>query len=722
MRQLRLMGSRLLGPLKSFRGHYRYITSASQMVMKNGGVMPFRPDMQQPILKSIVKQRDISELIVMVKSYMMSGFLNYGEMLLESVRINRVKEWDKMTNTISEEMSGLLNMLVKYNLDQGNATKAYEQLTLFIKQRNSLTFALFLKYYLKTGEQDMCRQVLKDMKVGGYLMDATIWEHFYRTRVFTRSEIDMIIPLLHSLDNGSEMVSVQLDDIEEIIPEPEKPNVRSVAQLDDIKAIESNSHGIDFIKKALTALKTSISLEDKYAVQEKLERDCLDAATEQFKLAMAQFMNVSGSPNMSQIRKLMVDWYPLLTVHFVDICRGSTEFIGQDGSTIYYSVLLAPIQPEKIALIALQELCRVSAIDSRFDGVPMARIATNISSCLEREIFAQQVFKNEFLSYIKLHPKKRMQILHNPRAFTKFMEKTRAILDDSPEARNAGWITAWSTSMKAEVGTFVAIEAIKLLKFKPYLEATSLVPAFSHELVGYNNKRFGVIKMQPKLYEALVSEPDFIAVEPSAMPMIVPPNPWLSYNQGGYLTHKQICVRLKEDPVHLSVLHEANANGKMDKILRGLDILGQTAWVINEPILKVAIELWNSGINVSTHERPPTEKTFEYRPLDSFESKEKYREYLSERANYIMEKGKAHSTMCDTNYKLEIAKQFTGVPFYLPHSVDFRGRAYPIPPHLSHVGSDLSRGLLLFAEGRPLGERGLFWLKVQLANMFGFDK
>ena len=72
------------------------------MVMKNGGVMPFRPDMQQPILKSIVKQRDISELIVMVKSYMMSGFLNYGEMLLESVRTNQVKEWDKMTNTMSE--------------------------------------------------------------------------------------------------------------------------------------------------------------------------------------------------------------------------------------------------------------------------------------------------------------------------------------------------------------------------------------------------------------------------------------------------------------------------------------------------------------------------------------------------------------------------------------------------------------------------------------------
>lgn len=54
--------------------------------------------------------------------------------------------------------------------------------------------------------------------------------------------------------------------------------------------------------------------------------------------------------------------------------------------------------------------------------------------------------------------------------------------------------------------------------------------------------------------------------------------------------------------------------------------------------------------------------------------------------------------------------------------MDFRGRAYPIPPHLTHIGDDLSRGLLLFAEAKPLGERGLRWLKIHLANLCGFDK
>ena len=41
---------------------------------------------------------------------------------------------------------------------------------------------------------------------------------------------------------------------------------------------------------------------------------------------------------------------------------------------------------------------------------------------------------------------------------------------------------------------------------------------------------------------------------------------------------------------------------------------------------------------------------------------------------------------------------------------------------MSHIGDDLSRGLLLFAEAKPLGARGLRWLKIHLANLYGYDK
>lgn len=74
-----------------------------------------------------------------------------------------------------------------------------------------------------------------------------------------------------------------------------------------------------------------------------------------------------------------------------------------------------------------------------------------------------------------------------------------------------------------------------------------------------------------------------------------------------------------------------------------------------------------------------------------------------------------------SSFRLTIP-QFRDVRLYFPHNIDFRGRAYPIPPHLNHLGSDVCRGMLMFDRPRMLGERGLYWLKIQLANVAGQDK
>lgn len=60
-----------------------------------------------------------------------------------------------------------------------------------------------------------------------------------------------------------------------------------------------------------------------------------------------------------------------------------------------------------------------------------------------------------------------------------------------------------------------------------------------------------------------------------------------------------------------------------------------------------------------------------------------------------------------------IAEEFRDHVIYFPYNMDFRGRTYPIPPNLNILGSDFSRGVLVFDEARPLGERGLYWLKVR---------
>ena len=63
--------------------------------------------------------------------------------------------------------------------------------------------------------------------------------------------------------------------------------------------------------------------------------------------------------------------------------------------------------------------------------------------------------------------------------------------------------------------------------------------------------------------------------------------------------------------------------------------------------------------------------------------------------------------------QLEVAESALGHPIWFPHNVDFRGRAYPVPPHFNHLAADPSRGLLLFDEAKPLGAEGLHWVKVR---------
>lgn len=54
--------------------------------------------------------------------------------------------------------------------------------------------------------------------------------------------------------------------------------------------------------------------------------------------------------------------------------------------------------------------------------------------------------------------------------------------------------------------------------------------------------------------------------------------------------------------------------------------------------------------------------------------------------------------------------------------MDFRGRVYPIPPHLNHLGSDLARSLLVFNQKQPLGPDGFNWLKLHCINLTGLKK
>ena len=61
-------------------------------------------------------------------------------------------------------------------------------------------------------------------------------------------------------------------------------------------------------------------------------------------------------------------------------------------------------------------------------------------------------------------------------------------------------------------------------------------------------------------------------------------------------------------------------------------------------------------------------------------------------------------------------------PSYHSYNFDFRGRVYVNTAFLHEQSSDNAKGLLLLNDAVPLGENGLYWLKIHTSNCFGNDK
>lgn len=199
------------------------------------------------------------------------------------------------------------------------------------------------------------------------------------------------------------------------------------------------------------------------------------------------------------------------------------------------------------------------------------------------------------------------------------------------------------------------------------------------------------------------------------LPMIYPPMPWKSFSIGSYYLRQ----------TNISKIFSENIEGKMSynkcnvsSIMKSLDLLSNVGWKINEKVLEIIEYVWANGGGKGSIPKRFNDKIISKEILKNKTFKEKLSLLKECQTNR-----ETHSLRCDFLIKLQIAKDFRNVKeFYFPHNVDYRGRTYPISPHLNHVGNDLCRGLLEYSTEKPLGERGLRWLKIHLANVIGKDK
>ncbi|EFA08534.1 DNA-directed RNA polymerase, mitochondrial [Tribolium castaneum] len=218
------------------------------------------------------------------------------------------------------------------------------------------------------------------------------------------------------------------------------------------------------------------------------------------------------------------------------------------------------------------------------------------------------------------------------------------------------------------------------------------------------------------------SMPETLTFPANELPMFCPPVPWTCVDNGGYLIVPCEVVRL---PPQATSQKQRLYQSEVQQLYPPLDALNQlaaVAWKVNTDVLDVILEVFNNGGSAKLDvPEPPTALARPQAITNDMDKAQKFK-LFRQKLQYRRKKAEMYSLWCDCLYRLSLANHFRSDIFWLPHNMDFRGRVYPVPPHLNHLGSDLARSMLVFAESRPLGPDGLNWLKLHLINLTGLKK
>uniref|UniRef100_A0A4W5PZP8 DNA-directed RNA polymerase n=1 Tax=Hucho hucho TaxID=62062 RepID=A0A4W5PZP8_9TELE len=291
--------------------------------------------------------------------------------------------------------------------------------------------------------------------------------------------------------------------------------------------------------------------------------------------------------------------------------------------------------------------------------------------------------------------------------------------------------THWPHMVVVELGTYLVDLMVKHMKVNSDILNSAydrkLIPVLYHMYTFRSNKQVGFIKPHPILTQMQQDAMDTtLTFDSYVMPMLCPPVPWTSAKFGAYLLTPTKMMRAVEGANQHEILLEKCQDADLHAVLDSLNQLGNTAWRINQPLLDIIISIFNDKGSEKLDVPPPNSeapKIPRYNQQDSvtFTSAEKAH-LKREVVNAKKKCSEMHSLRMDALYKLSIANHMRDEVFWFPHNMDFRGRTYPCPPYFNHLGSDVTRAVLVFAEGKPLGPGGLDWLKVHLVNLTGLKK
>ncbi|KAG8454504.1 hypothetical protein GDO86_000935, partial [Hymenochirus boettgeri] len=288
--------------------------------------------------------------------------------------------------------------------------------------------------------------------------------------------------------------------------------------------------------------------------------------------------------------------------------------------------------------------------------------------------------------------------------------------------------TSWPNSLVVQLGTHLVDLMVQEIKIQNNLLSprsdTKFIPVLYHMYSFRSTRQIGLIKPHPIFSQILLDASESsLTFESLVMPMLCPPVPWLSPRFGAYLLNPAKLMRSLDGAVQHQLLLEKCPPGQLHPVLDSLNQLGLCAWRINQPLLDIIVSIFNEKGNEKLDIPPPLSEAPKLPDqLQGETSSLEKMTYQRELTRCRKKTSEMHSLRMDALYKLSIANHLREKNFWFPHNMDFRGRTYPCPPYFNHLGSDVTRALLLFAEGKPLGPKGLEWLKTHLINLTGLKK
>ncbi|KAL8778079.1 MAG: hypothetical protein Q9213_007575 [Squamulea squamosa] len=475
--------------------------------------------------------------------------------------------------------------------------------------------------------------------------------------------------------------------------------------------------------------------------QLRMEQDTYESAIERWRSDHEDLkrLGINGTLQTTSVGALMWQWHEAMVPAVKEEIRLANEAEGKavkrpvDEDRCHYGPFLQYLDAKKLSAITiLTSMTSLSTSRSGDRGDSVSQVVMHIGEAVQDESMAA------FLKTVHFDRAYLRDLVRGPRVHevTKRLKARRQrrhdvadILAGSAEiTRESLHDYQWSKAVKARIGAVLLskmIDTSKIPVFRKHPDSgvtlEEMQPAFLHQTVYHFGKRVGMLSLNDSMYDKLTKEPIAASLSQKYLPMVVEPKPWAGFREGGFLTSTEPIVRIPQsDEQSRRYCTIATENGDMAQVSAGLDVLSRTPWQINGPVFEVMLEVWNSGEAVGSI--APDNPDIELPPEPVVEDKTARARYLREARRIGNEKMAYKSQRCYQNFQLEIARAYLNETFYFPHNVDFRGRAYPMSPFLNYMGADLCRGLLTFGVGKPLGSSGLRWLKIHLANVFGYDK